>query len=155
MRRKNFWSLLFMLAVLSTPLFSQESPETQGQFKGRGTLFITVNGLKDTTGNVRLYLFNSREGFPSKPDRALIARKIKVTGPEVELQVANLPYGMYAVAAHHDVNGNNKLDTNWMHIPKEPTGASNDARSKFGPPKFDKAKFELASDSLHVIVTVK
>jgi len=155
MKRKNLWTLLLLTALLSTPLFSQETPETEGQFRGRGSLIITVNGFQKMTGNARIYLFGSKEGFPSKPDKALVTRKIKVTGPEVEVRVSNLPYGTYAVAAHHDVNGNNKLDTNWMHISKEPTGASNNARSKFGTPSFAKAKFELASDTLRVTVTVR
>jgi hypothetical protein len=34
-------------------------------------------------------------------------------------------------------NSNGKLDTNFVGIPREGVGASNDAKGHFGPPKFD------------------
>jgi uncharacterized protein (DUF2141 family) len=148
----RFWLPLALLVAIGTLLMAQEN---SADAPGRGTLVVTINGFKNTDGQVRVYLFGSPDGFPSKPDRALVTRKVKVTGPEVEVRVLNLPYGEYAVAAHHDVNGNDKLDHNWLHIPKEPTGASNGARGKFGPPKFDKAKFQLTSDTTYVTVSVK
>ena len=45
------------------------------------------------------------------------------------------------MSAFQDENGNGKLDTNFIGMPKEGVGASNDAAGKFGPPKFDDARF--------------
>jgi uncharacterized protein (DUF2141 family) len=36
------------------------------------------------------------------------------------------------------------MDTNFVGLPKEGYGASNDAKGTFGPPKFKDAKVELA-----------
>ncbi|NJN52817.1 MAG: DUF2141 domain-containing protein [Gammaproteobacteria bacterium] len=54
-----------------------------------------------------------------------------------------LPAGEYAIRVMHDVNGNSKLDANFVGMPTEPFGFSNDAAGSFGPPKWDAAKFTL------------
>ena len=41
----------------------------------------------------------------------------------------------------HDENSNGKLDRNFVGMPKEGVGASNDAKGSFGPPKFADARF--------------
>jgi len=46
-----------------------------------------------------------------------------------------------AVSVFHDENGNGKLDRNFIGMPKEGVGASNDAVGTLGPPKFDDARF--------------
>jgi uncharacterized protein (DUF2141 family) len=116
---------------------------------------VKISGLKNTDGQLRVYLFNSKDGFPSKPDKALTVRKEKPTGLEDVISFSELPFGTYAIAVHHDVNSNDKIDHNWLHFPKEPYGASNGARSAFGPPSFERAKFDFKADSQMVEVKVK
>ena len=122
---------------------------------GKGTLLVKISGLKNTDGQLRVYLFNSKDGFPSKPAKALTVRKEKPTGLEHVMSFSDLPFGTYAIAVHHDVNGNDKIAHNWLHFPKEPYGASNGARSAFGPPSFERAKFDFKADSQMVEVKVK
>ena len=38
------------------------------------------------------------------------------------------------------------MDTNFLGIPKEPIGISNNAKGFMGPPKYKDAKFELKHD---------
>lgn len=47
--------------------------------------------------------------------------------------------GTYAVAAGHDLNGNRKIDANWVGIPQEPWGVSKEVRPALRPPKFEEA----------------
>jgi uncharacterized protein (DUF2141 family) len=46
----------------------------------------------------------------------------------------------------HDSNSNQKLDTNWIGIPKEGYGFSNNAKATLGPPSFDQVKFNLKGE---------
>lgn len=55
----------------------------------------------------------------------------------------SIPYGDYAAKPYHDKNGNKKLDTNFIGIPKEPYGFSNNARGTLSAPEYIKAKFTL------------
>ena len=54
-----------------------------------------------------------------------------------------LPYGEYAVTLFIDFNGNQKLDKNFLGIPKEQYGFSNNVMGKMSPPTFDQAKFVI------------
>ena len=54
-----------------------------------------------------------------------------------------LPPGSYALSVLQDLNGNRKLDTNFIGIPTEPSGSSNDAPARFSAPKFKDALFTV------------
>lgn len=85
-------------------------------------------------------LFNSKDTFLTDKYKAL---KIKAQVGSIKAKFENIPNGNYAIALYHDENLNNKLDKNLFHIPKEGYGFSNNAKPFFGPPKFNKAKFQL------------
>ena len=55
-----------------------------------------------------------------------------------------LPYGEYAVTLFVDFNGNKKLDKNFLGIPKEQYGFSNNVMGRMSPPTFDQSKFAIA-----------
>ena len=57
--------------------------------------------------------------------------------------IDGVPAGDVAVLVYVDENGNDLLDKNFIGIPKEPLGISNNYRPK-GPPAFDRAKFLVA-----------
>ena len=49
--------------------------------------------------------------------------------------------GRYAAQLFYDENGNGKVDRALFGIPKEGVGFSNDAKIRFGPPKWEDAAF--------------
>ncbi len=55
--------------------------------------------------------------------------------------------GAYAVAVHHDANSNGKVDANFLGIPKEGYGVSNDPRPKFRAPRFGEASVVITKDT--------
>jgi uncharacterized protein (DUF2141 family) len=50
---------------------------------------------------------------------------------------------MYSFRFFHDENENEDIDTNWLGIPREGFGFSNNPKMLFGPPKFKKTLFDL------------
>jgi uncharacterized protein (DUF2141 family) len=140
---------LLMLAALS---FSQVNNVKGTQ---HGVLMVTVNGFENSNGQVRIYLFDDPKAFPSKKDKAVKIAKEPIHDQRADITFDDIPYGTYAVSVHHDENGNDKLDHNWMYLPTEPYGASNGARSRFSAPKFNKAKFDFNADTVRIAVTVK
>jgi uncharacterized protein (DUF2141 family) len=54
-----------------------------------------------------------------------------------------------------DVNGNGKLDTNLIGIPKEPVGASRNPALRFGPPKFEETAVDLDDKAQELIINLK
>jgi uncharacterized protein (DUF2141 family) len=64
------------------------------------------------------------------------------------------PAGSYAPVVLHDENMNGKLDTNWLGVPKEGYGFSNDARASVGAPSFDDASFVYHGATLELTISL-
>ncbi len=117
-----------------------------------GTLIVHVVDLLSGDGNLRFVLFDSKKNFLKRP---LHAGVVEINNRSGTWSVSNLPYGVYAVLVHHDVDASGKMERHWYGKPKEQTGASNDAPAKFGPPKFRKAKFRLESPTMTMTIPVR
>ena len=127
-----------------------------GSVWAQGNLTVNVSGLKNTRGTCKFWLFNSADGFPSDEKKAVKCVEAPITGTTSRYVFENLPSGTYAVGVTHDENGNHKFDTNFMGIPKEAYGTTNDVRGGVGgPPKFEPAKITVPKSGLTVAVVVK
>ena len=115
---------------------------------------MIIGGLENDEGKVKIGLFDSKEGYSSgeKPFRGFL---VAIKDKKAEYTFEEIPYGTYAIKLYHDKNGNGKLDTNFMRIPKEPYGFSNNARRKFGPAKWDDTKFVFDAKSMSMEITVE
>jgi len=58
----------------------------------------------------------------------------------VNVNVASVSPRSYAIQAYHDENDNLTVDRNFLGIPNEAIGFSNNAPVRFGPPRFDDAE---------------
>ena len=66
---------------------------------------------------------------------------------KIALAVSRKSDGFYALIVYLDVNLNNKLDKNFVGIPKEPYAFIYNARGFFGSPSFENASFVIAGDT--------
>lgn len=110
-----------------------------------GDIQVEINGVKGNSGSVVILLYTSSAGFPTKTSKAKRAYMATVSGGKARRTISGLAPGTYALSVYHDANGNGELDTNWIGMPKEGVGASNNAKGTMGPPKFKDAKFSLGS----------
>lgn len=104
-------------------------------------------------GSMRLAICPNESAF--EQEKGCATRIVPATGSLVQLSVAGLSPGLYAVKVFHDVNDNGKLDTNWMGIPNEPYGFSNDAMGTFGPPGFKEASFLVGEGRTTIRIKMK
>lgn len=110
-----------------------------------GNLALTVNGLQNDQGTVRVALFNTSEAYnkSAEDEGAFQNVEIPIQKGVAHYAFSAIPYGDYAIKLYHDENSNKKLDTNFVGIPKEPYGFSNNARGTFSAPGYAEAKFTL------------
>ena len=111
--------------------------------RGIGGLDVDVR-TRSEAGRVFCALWPEADGFPI--DRAAASHEDMSGDLEDRrptLRFESVAVGTYALACFHDENGNGRLDTNFVGIPSEGTGASNGARGFMGPPSFRDARFEL------------
>ena len=105
----------------------------------QANLEISIHDLKDDRGNILLELLDSNE-------ETLKAIVQKIDTLPFYVSINNLQPGTYAVKFFHDSNSNGQLDMNWMGIPKEGFGFSNNAYGMFMPKKFEEWLFEVNGD---------
>lgn len=111
-------------------------------FSAIGQLYninVKIEGLKSDKGKVMVQLM-------TQENNELISVKNKTIGIEnmtATLVFENMDSGDYGIRYFHDENSNQELDTNWIGIPTETYGFSNNAMGTFGPPDFDDWRFSL------------
>jgi uncharacterized protein (DUF2141 family) len=108
-----------------------------------GNIHVVVEGIDNIGGQLGILLFEQEDGFPSDERKALQMVLLPLDGASLRYSFLELPYGKYAVSVMHDTNMNDKLDTNFLGIPKEGVGISNNVKGTFGAPKFKDASFDL------------
>ncbi|MFO7736328.1 MAG: DUF2141 domain-containing protein [bacterium] len=119
--------------------------------ENKGSLTIDVTGVKKT-GKVYVAVFNKAEGFPMDSDNAFRRDMKKAEEKKLTFIFSELPFGAYAISVWHDENDNGKFDTNFLGIPKEGVGVSNNAKGMMGPPKFKDAKFLFKKNKLNISI---
>jgi outer membrane protein len=95
-----------------------------------------------TEGTLVFLLFDSANAFGDLRD-PLKTLRFRSDNRDA-YRITDVPAGEYALVVYHDENGNERLDKNFIGIPKEPMGFSNDYVPK-GPPTYDRARFLLST----------
>ena len=104
-------------------------------------LVVTVSGIEpDRGGQIQFFVF-LKDGFPIRHRKALKSQVRPVAGKKMTVTL-NVPADVpFALKAHHDEDGNNKVSKNWTGIfPAEGLGFSSDAKMTPMPPSFADAK---------------
>lgn len=97
---------------------------------------LEITGVKKQGGKIYISVFNSEQSFD---DRKIYYSVVKDSNTETVCMSITLPAGEYVISMYQDWNGNAKLDSNFLGIPKEPFGFSN-YNGKSAPGNFDKLK---------------
>lgn len=134
---RNILIFVCLILALTTARAAAGEPEVT-----RAALSVTVTGVESAVGEVSIGVYDKAEGWPKKGFE-FVGRAVESQTGEVSSAFSGLEPGTYAVAVFHDENGNGKLDTNFLGIPKEGYGFSRDAGGTFGPPDFADAAFSV------------
>ena len=110
-----------------------------------GELTVTITDIRAAQGSLMLSLVDSDAAWNSQA-KPVAARKVVAEKGEMQFKFSDLPAGVYAVQVMHDENDNSKLDTNFLGIPSEGYGFSNNP-NVMRRATFDEARFELKSDA--------
>lgn len=139
--------LIFLLFQTS---FAQNLSDDPG---GMGSISIKITGFSNDIGDCRFAIDNSEDVYESD-DSVYIGKVLPIINNEVILKIDSLEYGYYAIKVFHDENSDGEIDTNFLGIPTEDYGYSNDASGWFGPPSWESAKFLLDRQDMSVEIIV-
>ena len=118
-----------------------------------GTVIVRITGFASDEGDCWFALDNSMGVYESE-DSVFIGKILPIINSEVLLTIDSLNYGSYAIKVFHDENINGELDSNFLGIPTEDYGFSNDASGWFGPPRWEKAMFLLNEREMAIEISV-
>ncbi len=137
----------FRLIILMTALFSSISllsfvfPNGEEDMK----LELNFSGLdEDKNSQVMIAVYTEPNNFLG--DKPFKTFKAATNGKTNFSHEINLPKGKYGIAFFQDLNGDEKLNKNFVGIPSEPYAFSNNAPATFGPPKWSDAVFEFGME---------
>ncbi|QXQ08566.1 DUF2141 domain-containing protein [Sphingosinicellaceae bacterium] len=112
-------------------------------------LEISLSGLRSAHGDIRLCVWHGPAKFPN--DTCAGQQIVVPAATPVVLVAVPLAPGDYAVSLLHDENGNGKLDKNFLGIPKEGVGFSQNPKISFGPPTYAASKFDMVGPQTEAI----
>lgn len=142
--------------ILMLVAFSFQSTTAQTSFSESpqenvvsSSITVKVTGLNSNKGKVYIGIYDSKEDWLEKK---VYGEVVKINDRVSYVEFDNIPLGTYAVSITHDENDNDKMDTGMFGIPTEDYGCSRGAKGRFGPPKWNDAKFELttAQKDIHI-----
>lgn len=135
--------------------FSAEIQEPANRCPSWGTpIHLHIHGLRNAKGTVKASLYGpDPETFLVKGKKADKEREPAQEG-SMTLCVAAREKGKYAAVIYHDENNNHKFDRNWIGMPVEGYGVSNNPEYFLAPPSFDEAAFDVNGGLTHVEVNM-
>jgi uncharacterized protein (DUF2141 family) len=105
------------------------------------TLKVKITGIRKISGSILMELYTAKHSL-------LKQEKADITNYECTVTFYDLKPSKYAIRYFHDENKNYTLDLNWIGIPTEGYGFSNNVLGAFGPPEFDKWIFDIKENSV-------
>ena len=145
--------IMLVSAGVSIGAASQEPANTCPSW---GTpIHVHLHGIRNAKGTVKAVLYGPDPNtFLVKGKKADREREPAEEG-SMTLCVAAIDKGRYAVVVYHDENDNHKFDRNWIGLPTEGFGVSNNPTLFLAPPNFEESAFEVNGELMNIEVEVK
>ena len=137
---------LMFPAMLVTALVGAAPPAQAGE------LTVSITNVRTDKGTLMVSVTNTEAGWNNQ-EKPVAATKLAATGKDAVVHFT-LPAGSYAVQVMHDENDNGKLDTNFMGIPAEGYGFSNNPQV-MRKANFSEAKFDIGDAASSIVINLR
>ena len=112
------------------------------------TLTVYITGVVPNNGEIRIAVFNSKQGFQ---DKIYTEGKILVSSMnQLKTVFHGLKYSKYAIAVFQDTNGNKEVDKTFFGYPSELIGFS--GINTIGKPNFEDASFLFSATNNEISI---
>lgn len=104
-------------------------------------LDVTIAGLRSDRGRVWVGVYRSETDWAAGEEIA--SAWANAEAAPVAVSFAALNPGVYGIQVFHDANGNGDFDANFLGVPQEHYGFSNNPRPRFRAARWEEAVFKL------------
>ena len=134
-RQATMGLALVFFAATSGPVHAQVASE------GATSLRLEVSTFRNAKGALNCRLFHDAASFPDGEGSRTV--RAGILGNQASCVFDDLQPGTYAVAVVHDENGNGRLDKNFLGLPTEGYGVSNNRTYAASSPKWEESRFTI------------
>ena len=131
-------SAVFLGLLIALSLSGQQGVQTQ-------KLSVKITNIKTNGKILFVGLYRISDEFPELTKTWKNA-KVKSHRQESIIEF-DVPFGDYAIAVFHDLNGNGRLDKNLFGYPSEAFGFSNNIKPVFKSPDFSECLYSFHQNS--------
>jgi len=116
---------------------------------------VTVNNIAKSKGTIVADLHDDKKENFLVWDKVVLRVRSLATKGTVSFCMPLTQPGEYAVAVYHDKNGNKEFDSNFLGIPKEHFGMSNNPKFGLKSPKYEQAVFTVPAEGTNIIIQLR
>lgn len=122
----------------------------ENALNAQGKIVVQINNFRNDKGVCLVALYDNARAFAGKglPVRTL---RVPIINEASQATIEDVQPGNYAVSVIHDANSNNRFDTNFLGIPTEGYGASQNKLPFAAAPKFSANEFAVAATGTTVV----
>lgn len=132
---------VFSLLVAASPAFAAD-------------LQVTVTNVREARGHVHIEVC-SRATFTHKNAVCPYEADVKAKVGAVTMTFHDVTPGTYAIQVFHDLTDQHTVHQNFLGIPREPIGFSNDVSVFPSGPHWDKAAFQVTPAGARVTLKLR
>jgi uncharacterized protein (DUF2141 family) len=134
-------ALILSVAALACGKARAEELPACGNAPGEVRLRLSFSGLHSAAGSVVITVYpDDAKRFLAKGGK-LLRTQVTAALPVATACLVMPATGFYAISVYHDEDDNHHLDKNFLGLPTEGGGFSNNPRLRFGWPSFTDVRF--------------
>lgn len=147
--------LLALAACCGLPAGAASAGETAGASAApaAATLQVRVEGLASSEGVLLAALHAGAASWDGQ-GRPAAGQRLAARQGSMELVFEDVAPGRYGLLVLHDANGNGRMDSNFLGIPSEGYGFSNNPRL-LRRARFDEVAFEVPAGGARILVELR
>lgn len=120
---------------------------SQYSYAQKVNLDIKILGISQVKGLIQIGIYNESDAFP-KIGMDYRVEYFTVVSKKMTVRIKDLPHGEYSIALFHDINSDGECNLNFIGIPNEPYGFSNNVKPVFEAPSFESTKVVLKTNKV-------
>ncbi len=152
---KKTWSMVLALGLFSGLAAAGQSLEPTPCDARPNAIDLTVTDVRSAAGTITVDLYDDVPESFLKGKRKVSRVRAPARQGTVHICLAAPKPGVYALGIYHDENANKKFDRNFIGLPTEAYGVSNNPGFRLGPPSHDEAAFTVGAAGIHMEIGLR